>query len=57
MPYWEAVNHLLQMYGTDDVIIEADNNLMGFTQLPNESPTENAKVLWNKALRCYRVYD
>lgn len=55
--YCEVVNYLLETYATDDVIAETDAEILRFTQPPTKSPTEYAEALWNKALRCDRVYD
>lgn len=38
--YYEAVKYLLEMYATDDIIAEADVNMMPFTQLAKRSPMQ-----------------
>lgn len=39
--YCEAVNFLLKTYATDDVINQADVDMMRFTQPSNNKLTEN----------------
>lgn len=55
--YCEAVNYFLETYATDDVIAEADDDMMRFTQPSNKSPTEYTEALWNKGFKRDRVYD
>lgn len=55
--YCKVVNYLVETYETDDVIAEADADMMRFTLPSNKSPAEYAEGLCNKALRCDRVYD
>lgn len=55
--YCAAVSHFCKTYDKDDIIAETDANMIKFTQSSNESPTEYAEAMWNKALRFDRVYD
>lgn len=55
--YCKAVNYSVEMYATDEVNAETDADMMHLTQPSNKSPTEYAEGLWNKALRCNRVYE
>lgn len=51
------INYLLETYITDDVIAKLDAEIFRFPQLSNMTLTEYAEALWNKALRCYLLYD
>lgn len=55
--YCEAVNNGLATYTTQDIMDEAYNGMMQFTQPSNKSPTKYSEALWNKAITCNRVYD
>lgn len=55
--HWEAVNYLLETYKTDEVIAETDADMVHLVQASNESSTDFANAMWNKALQCHRVYD
>lgn len=55
--YFKALNYSLGTYVSDDVIAETDADMICSTQLSNKLPTQYAKALWNKALRCNRVYE
>lgn len=46
--YFETFNHLLETYATEDIIIETDANMIGFTRLSNISRTKYSKAMWNK---------
>lgn len=48
---FEAINHFLDTYTTEDVNVETDTDIIHFTELSNESPTKHAEALWNKLLR------
>lgn len=47
----EAVNHLLEMYSTDDLVAETEACMMQFTQPSDKMPTEYTKALRNKEVR------
>lgn len=55
--YGEAVNQLLETYATEDVIAEANADMMQLTQPSNKLPAECSESLSNTVLRCERVYD
>lgn len=55
--YCDAINNVLKTYETDDVIAEAESNMMLFTQTSNKSHTEYTEALWNTALQCDMVYE
>lgn len=45
------------MYATNDVIVETDDDMMGFTQSSEKSPTEYSKAVWNRALQTDPFYE
>lgn len=51
------VNYFLETHATDDVVAEADAEIITFIHLLNNAPVEYAKLLWAKAPPCHRVYD
>lgn len=55
--YWETVNTLLKIYDTNDPITETDGDMVHFTQPSSQSPAEYAGDVWDRVLRCHRVYD
>lgn len=55
--YGEAVTYFLETYAKDDDIAQTDASMMHFAQASKKWPTESAKALWNKELRCNKVYD
>lgn len=55
--YVEVVNFMLATYATDDVIARAVKTLENYKQLPGMAPTDFAKRLYTKALRCGMVYE
>lgn len=54
--YIQVGNHLLEMYATDDMIAETDNDIVLFTQVLGTAPLKFAEALWMKKLRSPRLY-
>lgn len=48
---------MLETYTTDDVIAEANEDILRFTQLPNATPLQFHDAIWMKTLRVPHVYD
>lgn len=55
--YRKAVNYLLWPYTTDDIIVKQTPISCDALRCWMNSAQSRPKGLWNKALRCYRVYD
>lgn len=54
--YPEVINFLLFIYGTVEVIVEADAEITCYRQPDCFSPSQYADEHWNKALRCGTAY-
>lgn len=54
--YCEVVNYLLTIYATDDVITEAEADILNFKQTQSMTAMCYSQQLWEKALRCGKVY-
>lgn len=52
----EVVNHLLDMYATDDFIAETKMKIQHFKTSPNMMPNDYAEALRTKALRYSQFY-
>lgn len=57
MSYGEAVNYLLKMYPTGDIIAEVDAYMKRITQRSNKRSMKYTKALRSNVLRCNRIYD
>lgn len=55
--YWEAGIYWFERFVRDDVIPETQADMRRFTLPSCKSPTEYVETLWNKVLRCARLYD
>lgn len=55
--YCQVVNYLLVTYATDDEIAKAEAGIMQFKKPERMSATLFSELLWEKALRCGRVYN
>lgn len=54
--YCQVVNYLLATYAIEDMIAEAEAEIMSFKQPEYVSVVRYLEVLWEKALRCDLVY-
>lgn len=54
--YRQVANHLLETYVTDDVIDEADKDILRFTQPPNTPTLQFGDTRWMKTLQVLHVY-
>lgn len=55
--YVQVVNHLLETYGTDEIIAEASTRVVRLTQRAQMSPLQQEDDLLMKSLRCPRGHD
>lgn len=53
---FEVVNKL-ETCATDDVIAEADAEIMRFSQPPNKTSIDHSELRWANAVRCDQVND
>lgn len=56
-PYCQVANYLHETYATDDVITEAEANIMIYKQPGTMSAVPYSATLWEKTLKCGRVYN
>lgn len=54
--YCEVVQYLIRTYASDDIIAQAEAELVNFRQPSNMNEETYAAALWEKALRCRPVY-
>lgn len=52
----EVVNHLIETYSTDGVIVETELQTLNFKQLSSMIPSRYTEELRRKALRCNQKY-
>lgn len=55
--YCSVVNYPLKTYATDDFIAGAESEITNFKQSENMSALHHSEKLWDKALRCGKVYE
>lgn len=55
--YCKAVNYLLETYSTNDEIGETEPDMMHINRMSNKPLIELAEELWNKVVRCDRLYE
>lgn len=53
----KVVIYLLTLYAMDDIIDQADNDIMNFNRATGRSAVEYAHALWTKALLCGTLYE
>lgn len=52
MSCYEVFNYFLGTYATDDIIADADMNIMSFKQPTGQDAVEYTQALWREALCC-----
>lgn len=55
--YVQVVNRLLETHATEEIIVEADREIVRFNQPTYMSRLQYADALWMETLHCPQVYD
>lgn len=55
--YCEVVNYLLEKYASDEIIGETTAEIKSWKQQEGKKETKLWKKLWDKVLRCGKVYE
>lgn len=53
--YRQMVKYLLNIYGKDDIVVEADADIIIYKQPKDLNDIDYLQYLWTKALRCGAV--
>lgn len=54
--YWPVLNSLLAKYVFDDIIVEADTEMMDFKDMDGPRKVEYVQALWSKDVRLGLFY-
>lgn len=53
----KAVKYRLQTYAIDAFVSKTEGYMTHFAQIQNKQPTEQTEAVWNKSIRCNRLYE